>query len=716
MLYSRHLIAFICGFIFLCHGRSTGPLRPPQMALSEFGSDHTIIPNMYSHLDMLIILEHNDKDLIYSTLKSVSDPQSPQYGQFKSQDEVAAMVKLEDTKLDAIKEFFLDSLPSCEKYHMSLTKDHLLLRATAGDIQTLFGGKLGFQGQYNETHFGSDVLVGHRNLYGDSSFDDLKAELPDDIADMIEMIMFYLPEHIYNSEETGGGYYDLLDSNVCSVFDFFVRDTPLPTGDWPSLVKPYDRMNPFHAIVKADDSFTLFVLSGTRGVGDRGIIHFIATTRDGAVHVFSDDENLCTMSSEQLWKKFIQEQNDNISSIELMVVQDDVPRLLEYPFTSDFLEATCHHTCHVNGVDGSCVMFQLKFNLKPYRQTKVWARAHMKDDSHSEWTHGENNDQSFASNSIVDMSRLKDMYHMESFRTTNSYRDNLIIVSSFLEEQFDPRDTKEFLQSQNISADSLSDRLFVVGPNNPNEGRMTGVEASLDVEIIMALSPDYGVIYWNVPGRELNSGGEPFMRLVYQLSTWDGNSNNIPSILSISYGDEEVEGIDRYLKRLDREMAKLGIMGITVVAASGDDGANGMKCRDVHDVDRCTFASPSFPAGLPSVTSVGATQLSNRWTPMCHSGRVTLPPMGEMDCTSTGEVVATTEMGGSLTTWISSGISERRWISIMRVYVWQAIRLPKIIITHMGEVILTWQSSEPTCQSSWAANGLFCLARLSVPQ
>ena len=52
---------------------------------------------------------------------------------------------------------------------------------------------------------------------------------------------------------------------------------------------------------------------------------------------------------------------------------------------------------------------------------------------------------------------------------------------------------------------------------------------------------------------------------------------------------------------------KLSLMGVTLVAASGDDGVAGAPART--DPVRCGYY-PMFPASSPYVTSVGATMVS----------------------------------------------------------------------------------------------------------
>ena len=54
------------------------------------------------------------------------------------------------------------------------------------------------------------------------------------------------------------------------------------------------------------------------------------------------------------------------------------------------------------------------------------------------------------------------------------------------------------------------------------------------------------------------------------------------------------------------EAIKLGLQGVTILAASGDDGANSRDVRQYGSV-ACGY-KPSWPASSPYVTAVGATQ------------------------------------------------------------------------------------------------------------
>lgn len=87
------------------------------------------------------------------------------------------------------------------------------------------------------------------------------------------------------------------------------------------------------------------------------------------------------------------------------------------------------------------------------------------------------------------------------------------------------------------------------------------------------------------------------------MVTWITSVANNPtpsSVYSISYGIDELDlvGYSSYIDQFNIQAVKLGVQGVTVLVASGDDGAiNGTNCA----------YNPSFPATSPYVTAVGAT-------------------------------------------------------------------------------------------------------------
>lgn len=77
-------------------------------------------------------------------------------------------------------------------------------------------------------------------------------------------------------------------------------------------------------------------------------------------------------------------------------------------------------------------------------------------------------------------------------------------------------------------------------------------------------------------------------------------------MLSISYGVEESSLTALEMDAFDTLAIKLGVMGVTIVVSSGDDGANSRKVRTGRG-GKCGYVI-SYPTSSPYVTAVGATQ------------------------------------------------------------------------------------------------------------
>lgn len=650
-----HLFGAVDGRLSLA---ASGLDKLPTELFKEFtSSKSTGDLSLDTEVDVIVFLQHPNPELIYATLKGVSDPLSPDYGNYLTHEQLSSIVGRIPEELEKIKSFLLKTLRSDsdedsvtpDLFNISGTKDQVFVRSTIRELNDLFDGKLGYVGEYSLAHRGSDVLIAHRLLTGDESQDDLKSYLPADVSQLVDSIYIYMPVTKYPIGSGSHGSFMSVETN--SSFPSFVKSNLLPETVFTQVIKGYDLMNPLKLDVNPEDGARIFVLEGTRGVGTAGVIHFLLTKEDGSVRVEEGKSavELCGLTEQ--WKNVVTKDAKHIKAIELLVNQNGISSVLSYPFTEEVIKADCHKACSINGVvDGTCIMYQVKFHMQPYRAASVKARAIFHNGTTTNWEAGAMNPEFFYSNTIVDLSNIEKLYGIEGNPSVRpDERRESIVIGAFLEEQFDPLDVYNYVKAQGSSVKDFDDRLIMVGPNNPNEGRATGIEATLDVEIIMSLAKNSEIIAWTVPGREMSSDREPFLRLMYQLSCWNEEVKELPNILSLSYGDEEVAGIGSYLHRLDREFAKLGILGVTVLSASGDDGANGMKSRGVSP-SRCSTSGPGYPPSLPSVTSVGATQLSQSMSPMCHSSIMILPPLGHMECERIGEIAAQTDEGGSLVT------------------------------------------------------------------
>ena len=147
----------------------------------------------------------------------------------------------------------------------------------------------------------------------------------------------------------------------------------------------------------------------------------------------------------------------------------------------------------------------------------------------------------------------------------------------------------------------------VRGPNDPLN---PGGEASLDTQLALGLAPGVLTEVWSFPGRRDNSAPpsssnqEPFLDWLVLLSGMD----DPPLVHSVSYADDEKDCTEQYMARLDAEFQKAALRGISILFASGDDGAGSVDSR-TDLTEGCRRHNPNFPSSSPWITSVGGTQL-----------------------------------------------------------------------------------------------------------
>ncbi|RLV84251.1 hypothetical protein DV515_00016306 [Chloebia gouldiae] len=175
--------------------------------------------------------------------------------------------------------------------------------------------------------------------------------------------------------------------------------------------------------------------------------------------------------------------------------------------------------------------------------------------------------------------------------------NNSQACAQFLEQYFHQTDLAEFMQlfGSGFAHRTQVDR--VVGHQGHGKA---GLEASLDVEYIMSTGANVSTWVFSNAGR--HESQEPFLAWLLLLS----NMSALPWVHSVSYGDDEDSLSYAYMERVNTELMKAAARGLTILFASGDDGAG---CRREHSGNH-TFR-PSFPASSPYVTTVGGTSFKN---------------------------------------------------------------------------------------------------------
>eukprot|EP01091_Cochliopodium_minus_P014673 TRINITY_DN500_c0_g1_i2.p1 TRINITY_DN500_c0_g1~~TRINITY_DN500_c0_g1_i2.p1 ORF type:complete len:414 (-),score=121.78 TRINITY_DN500_c0_g1_i2:789-2030(-) len=184
--------------------------------------------------------------------------------------------------------------------------------------------------------------------------------------------------------------------------------------------------------------------------------------------------------------------------------------------------------------------------------------------------------------------------------TGNPNNKNQQAVAQFLQQYYNPGDLSSFLTSQNIPNIKVYKE---VGPNNANN---VGVEAQLDIEYIIGVNQ--GTKTWFVSTGGEHDQQEPFLTWLYGLE----NTTDLPYVHSVSYGDVEDSLDISFMEAVNVQFIKLGLAGITIVFASGDDGVG---CNG-----GCTKFLPNFPASSPYVLASGGISTVGRGDTISSGG------------------------------------------------------------------------------------------------
>jgi len=170
-------------------------------------------------------------------------------------------------------------------------------------------------------------------------------------------------------------------------------------------------------------------------------------------------------------------------------------------------------------------------------------------------------------------------------------------VTAFLKQYYDPIDLKEFWTTYCSGITCGQGLPKLVGDATTGNA---GVESMLDIETITGVAGNIESEFWGFSGTSPdNVDNEPFMKWLTLMSTT--SDTDIPKLFSTSYGEDESSWSKSAADRLNTEFMKAGARGISLLYASGDEGAN---CKDGKYV-------PEGPGSSPYVTAVGGTRPSD---------------------------------------------------------------------------------------------------------
>ncbi|KAH9170131.1 subtilisin-like protein [Lactarius sanguifluus] len=168
--------------------------------------------------------------------------------------------------------------------------------------------------------------------------------------------------------------------------------------------------------------------------------------------------------------------------------------------------------------------------------------------------------------------------------------------SGFLRDYPSPTDLKAFMRK--YRSDGWRATYTVTRINNGGYNpRRPAVEANLDVQYAMAMTYPTPLIFYSTGQGPSNTGDWFLSFLGYFLRQRNG-----PKTISTSYCIDERSYPLEYAVHVCNQFGKLGLLGVSVLYATGDDGVG----KDCTLDDGTVRFRPTFPATCPYVTAVGA--------------------------------------------------------------------------------------------------------------
>ncbi|KAH9024936.1 subtilisin-like protein [Lactarius pseudohatsudake] len=206
---------------------------------------------------------------------------------------------------------------------------------------------------------------------------------------------------------------------------------------------------------------------------------------------------------------------------------------------------------------------------------------------------------------------LRQLYNTYTYQPT-AHTKNAIGILGYDNEFPSPTDLNIFMSM--FRPDSDPDEVtFTVELVNDGEYDPTwpGFEANLDVQYAQAIAyPTPHIFYsiggklmWSEPNNEPIAGDYFLMWVDYLI-----DKETIPQTMTASYGTNEKSVPEDYARSVCNLFMQLGVLGVSILFASGDNGVGVGNCQDASG--RVQFI-PKFPATCPYITSVGGTTQSN---------------------------------------------------------------------------------------------------------
>jgi kumamolisin len=160
---------------------------------------------------------------------------------------------------------------------------------------------------------------------------------------------------------------------------------------------------------------------------------------------------------------------------------------------------------------------------------------------------------------------------------------------------YKPADLKNYFSSLGVKAPTVISVPVDNGKNKPTNPNSADGEVLLDIEVVGAVAPGAKIAVYFAPNT--SKGFQDALTMAIHDTT------NKPSVISISWGGPESTWTAQAMTAFDSAAQDAAALGVTICAASGDNGSSDGVNDGANHVD--------FPASSPHILACGGTSLQS---------------------------------------------------------------------------------------------------------
>jgi kumamolisin len=160
---------------------------------------------------------------------------------------------------------------------------------------------------------------------------------------------------------------------------------------------------------------------------------------------------------------------------------------------------------------------------------------------------------------------------------------------------YKPADLKKYFSSLGVAEPNIISVSVDKGKNKPTNTNSADGEVQLDIEVIGSVAPGAKIVVYFTPNT--SQGFQD------ALTTAIHDTTNNPSVISISWGSAESTWTAQAMTAFDSAAQDAAALGVTICAASGDNGSSDGVSDGANHVD--------FPSSSPHILACGGTSLQS---------------------------------------------------------------------------------------------------------